>query len=974
MYYILSTIVYPLSPTYPINLKSETMHKITLNVPEGIRYLSDWHNLWNTLLPEGQHYILNKRICGCGATEAYLRSGRKVILASPRKHLLYNKYSQHLSDNLHLYRYLGDKKRYFENTGNTEKDILAFNDELGRYVQSGGRKILTTYDSLGKIVEVLLNSGECLQEWIVVVDEFQSIFCDCQYKATTEYEFSMILGMFSTVVYLSATPFLESYLDMTGQFGGLTVYELLWPANMTQIPEVEVIRSRKSVACLCARLVDDYRKGNGKAIMVDGGKFIAGEAVFYINSISEIKKIILENNIRPEEANIICSSKPENIRKLDELSQKTGMKFRIGDIPQRGEPHKMFTFCTSTVYIGADFYSTNAYSYIFANPRISSMTVDVSVDLQQIIGRQRLEENPFRNSATLYFNTKESRVDRQTLEEAVREKKEKTQRQIKNYAVVPYKNEMLQMMEDTIRKYGHKEHYCCIVRDSNGRVCVIENEILEIADRRAWEVTNMIYNNDFSMYRALKAGVNVTKATDSNNPEIQRIFREWNMDNRFDRKARMYCDLHENTPLLLEECNFIERKYKDYYDALGREGFESSYWREDYIKQALAPVPMKLLPRNEIAGRLMNVLKVGGEYTRSEVKEILRGIYHDLGIQGKPSASDITGYLICEEKTIRTKRTVKAMFRIISHAREKVSLFSRITDVNQPKEYDVDKLLEIIRDGTYYHLKLKVEAVRSAGTKDEKNRKKALLPVVTWNGTFKSRHKNECTVYSSYTALDFDHIEPKDMPAFVRWLQGFPCVYACFVTPGGTGYKAIILHDNCEPLYHYDLYGQLVKLFDCPWIDKSTTDLARGNYLSYDPALWKNPNPIPFHFVPGTPEPVIPNTMTETVIRDVQGEPVLVRDESWVEGFLNQLSRQVISDDSIIRILRKAWNGKSLSNGRNNTAMSYAGILCKAGVEPDKAKAFIEELIPGFDITEIVGYAYTHNIFECERMRYRSKK
>lgn len=950
------------------------MHKITLNVPEGIRYLSDWHNLWNTLLPEGQHYILNKRICGCGATEAYLRSGRKVILASPRKHLLYNKYSQHLSDNLHLYRYQGDKKRYFENTGNTEKDIFAFNNELGRYLQSGGRKILTTYDSLGKIQEVLISSGECLQEWTVVVDEFQSMFCDCQYKATTEYEFSMILGMFSTVVYLSATPFLESYLDMTGQFGGLTVYELLWPANMTQIPEVEVIRSRKSVACLCARLVDDYRKGNGKAIMVDGGKFIAGEAVFYINSISEIKKIILENNIRPEEANIICSSKPENIRKLDELSQKTGMKFRIGDIPQRGEPHKMFTFCTSTVYIGADFYSTNAYSYIFANPRISSMTVDVSVDLQQIIGRQRLEENPFRNSATLYFNTRESRVDRQALEEAVREKKEKTQRQIKNYVVVPYKNEMLQMMEETIRKYGHKDHYCCIVRDSNGRVCVVENEILEIADRRAWEVTNMIYNNDFSMYRALKAGVNVTKAADSNNPEKQRIFTEWNMDNRFDRKARMYCDLHENAPLLLEECNFIERKYKDYYDTLGREGFKSSHWREDYIKQALAPVPMKLLPRNEIAGRLMNVLKAGGEYTKSEVKEILRGIYHELGIQGKPSASDITGYLTCEEKNIRIKRTVTAMFKIISHAREKVSLFSRITDVNQPKEYDVDKLLEIIRDDTYFHLKLKVEAVRSAGTKDEKNRKKALLPVVTWNGTFKSRHKNECTIYSSYTALDFDHIEPKDMPAFVRWLQGFPCVYAYFVTPGGTGYKAIILHDNCEPLYHYDLYGQLLKMFDCPWIDNSTTDLARGNYLSYDPTLWKNPNPIPFHFVPETPEPVIPNTMTETVIRDVQGEPVLVRDESWVEGFLNRLNRQVISDDNIIRILRKTWNGKSLSNGRNNTAMSYAGILCKAGVEPGKAKAFIEELIPGFDITEIVRYAYTHNIFGCERMRYRSKK
>lgn len=52
----------------------------------------------------------------------------------------------------------------------------------------------------------------------------------------------------------------------------------------------------------------------------------------------------------------------------------------------------------------------------------------------------------------------------------------------------------------------------------------------------------------------------------------------------------------------------------------------------------------------------MNVLKVGGEYTKSEVKEILRGIYHELGIQGKPSASDITGYLTCKEKTIKVQK------------------------------------------------------------------------------------------------------------------------------------------------------------------------------------------------------------------------------------------------------------------------------------------------------------------------------
>ena len=68
----------------------------------------------------------------------------------------------------------------------------------------------------------------------------------------------------------------------------------------------------------------------------------------------------------------------------------------------------------------------------------------------------------------------------------------------------------------------------------------------------------------------------------------------------------------------------------------------------------------------------MNVLKVGGESTRPEVKEILRGIYHDLGIQGKPSASDITGYLTCEEKTIRINGKKTAILEV-SHMHGKKS-------------------------------------------------------------------------------------------------------------------------------------------------------------------------------------------------------------------------------------------------------------------------------------------------------------
>ena len=949
------------------------MNKITLNVPAGIKYLSEWKELWN-LLRMDQHYILNKRICGCGATEAYIGSDRKVILASPRKQLLYNKYSQHLSDNLHLYRYQGNREKYFESKSYSEKDVFAFNDELSKYIKSGGKKILTTYDSLRKIKEVLVADGEDLDEWTVVVDEFQAMFYDCQFKPTTEYEFGQILGAFSTVVYLSATPFLESYLDMTRQFKDMTFYELLWPESMMQIPKVEVIKSKKSVFKLCSELTGKYREGKGNSTVVDGKEFVAKEAVFYINDVSVIKNIIKKNGLKADEVNIICSSKSENIKKLNELSREVGEKFMIGDIPGKGEPHKMFTFCTSTVYIGADFYSTNAYSYIFANPLVKSMTVDVSVDLQQIIGRQRLDTNPFRNTATLYFNTRKSKVTEEELENSIKEKKDKTKKQIDNFNAVPNKDEQLQMMENTIRQQGHKEHYCCIIKDADNNVRIVENEILEISERRAWEVTNRIYNNDFSMYRALRVGAVVTKSSGSDDPEVQRIFKEWNLDNQFPRKARLYCDLYDNFPELLEDCTFIEGKYKKYHDALGKEGFEALCWREDYIRQAIEPTPFDKLPKDQIAVKLIDALKTDKTYTKSEVKDLLQGIYKELNIAGKPSASDISEYLTCEDRTVRMKGKLTATFKVTSHFRTKISLFNRITDINHPEEYEIDKVLDIIKTSSYYHVAEKVDAVRKAKTKEEKEKAKMKLPAVTWNGTFKTKNRNDLIHYSSFTALDFDHIQPEKMDEFGKWLQGFSCVYAYYITPSGKGYKAIILHDNYEPLYHYDLYNQLLKLFDCPEIDTSTVDLARGNFLSYDPNLWKNPDPEPFHFVPSTSEPIIPETVTETIIRDEAGYEIMMEDDSYVAKFLNTLSRQVVSDDSIIRILGTIWTGKSIANGRNNTAMSYAGVLCKAGIEKDRAKSFIEELIPDYDITEIIEYAYSHNTFGCERRRYKSRK
>ena len=102
------------------------------------------------------------------------------------------------------------------------------------------------------------------------------------------------------------------------------------------------------------------------------------EAVIYVNSVNNILSIVGKAELRPEECNILCANTTDNQNKI---KTKLGKGFSIGKVPLKGEKHKMFTFCTRTVYLGADFYSTNARTFIISDANISTLAVDISLDL-----------------------------------------------------------------------------------------------------------------------------------------------------------------------------------------------------------------------------------------------------------------------------------------------------------------------------------------------------------------------------------------------------------------------------------------------------------------------------------------------------------------------------------------------------------------------------------------------------------------
>ena len=260
-----------------------------------------------------------------------------------------------------------------------------------------------------------------------------------------------------------------------------------------------------------------------------------------------------------------------------------------------------------------------------------------------------------------------------------------------------------------------------------------------------------------------------------------------------------------------------------------------------------------------------------------------------------------------------------------------------------------------------YTLRQAIEHIRSLKTHAEQQQwKLRLLPAVAYNGTFSEVNRNGLVQYSDITALDFDNILSYDEMCHLRnWLIKEPCVCCVFVTPSGKGLKALVLHDNTDPAMHGDLYDQLLQKFNVASKDLSCKDLARRNYLSYDPNIWTNPNPVPFHYVP-----TIKAVMTKQT---------------------NVSSGKKISGRSIINIMNSSWKKNHpeywQEGHRAMSIFSLACQLCKWGVDGNLAMEYFVDGWESESMTEneIIGhvrnaYKAEEKNFGKENFTYHSKK
>ena len=631
------------------------MEKHVIKVPKGIRYIGDWEGFYDEF-PNCPH-IMDKTITGCGFTEWCLTNSENVILCSPRLMLIDNKANQHKGE-LMVVKGSGVDLGVdidLEGKPNTEgvkefltklqksrevsKDLMTnLQDGLNEYRsirKERPLKIITTYDSF-PIVKDLLKFNGLLDKFHVYVDEFQSIFTDSRFKVDTESRFLDSLQNLAPC-YVSATPMMENYLDKIPEFSNLPYIELDWETeDVSRIVRPDLkIKSCRSIITAANEVIQTYLSGNFERVIIENKVVESREATLFVNSVNNIITIIRKTKLTPDQVNILCARTEENLNKI---KKKLGKNFTIGSVPLSGESRKMITICTRTVYLGADFYSDNSRTFIFSDANIETLSVDISLDLPQIMGRQRLNSNPWKNCAEFYYKTlfKDGDDKRKITQALINKKIENTQLNtdlLEKTYTDKEKERLVYLLKFNIIKENYKTSYLSLsLKDGEDKFTF--NNLVFISEQRAFDIQNIDYADRFVMFNTIDKVLhtNTTKL----GKEISDFWKEYKKLTRMEDKLRMICESNLSKEASEQIESMVELSVRNYL-SLGKEKLKACGYQ--HLKKLIASHTNKL--SIDLDSIIYSNFKEGTKISKKDLKTKIADIYSSNGITDTAKASDI---------------------------------------------------------------------------------------------------------------------------------------------------------------------------------------------------------------------------------------------------------------------------------------------------------------------------------------------
>ena len=465
---------------------------------------------------------------------------------------------------------------------------------------------------------------------------------DATFKGTVDMNFLVnIDNRARRICYLSATPIPEQYLDYIPQLANLPYYKLQWDPAVIEEPTLKKrkMRNGENAVKLCTELIQKYRNnGYFERKIIQGNVVYSREACIFLNEVKSIIRIIEKNNLLPEEVTILCS---------ESKSSELPKGFTIGGLcTDRNNPiNKTFTFCTKASFEGVDFYSTNASTYIFIDGGKEWLSLDVAIDLSQILGRQRLDSNPFRHDATLYYKTVPNPVTEVEFRQRQSEMEQTTKERLDMYYASPEKSK--KWLVDLHLKISPEEKFVSDYVDviqENGQSRLGFNYLVMAAKWNQWYQRRYYYSNSHQLISGIQSALGIGRK-----PVEVRDFESWYNNTPDKDKLAGYADFRNKYPQYDEwifQNPFIDLRFHQWYAALGYATLKRVNFKEDKVEMLYDGYCLK----DQIKTVCMNVFEVGKYYSKKEVKSILQQIYYQSRLYQKiAKATDLSQYVNCRE-------------------------------------------------------------------------------------------------------------------------------------------------------------------------------------------------------------------------------------------------------------------------------------------------------------------------------------
>ena len=672
------------------------MEKTIINVPKGIRFLGEWQEF---NLPEYPH-ILDKQITGCGFTEWAITCPMNVILVSPRLMLLENKEEQHQGQLYYAKNDLDlildiDKDLSKEpkgtgillSDGNESKEyvelmakkVMAFKNQVQNYVrhcifeEQIPCKLAVTYDSYRLIYDALMELGvfDC---FYTIVDEFQSIFTDSRFKSSTEIEFVSYLQNVQKLCFVSATPMMEEYLDMLDEFKNLPMFVLDWgsldPGRIIK-PQL-TIHPCQRITDTAVKIIQTYQEGNYERTIVRDEvtgqlkEIESRELVVYVNSVKNICDIIKKAGLTYDNTNVLCSRTPDNEKKIRKaFGLKKGDIGGIGKVPLRDDSRKMFTLCTRTVYLGSDFYSDNARSIILSDANIECLAVDITLDLPQILGRQRRLDNPWKNRAELYVKilSEKNRITPEKFVKYQTEKRKKTDNLLSAYqtsATSDVKHDLAETYQFVAKAKNYRDDYVAVNTHSGKDKIPVFNNLVMVSELRAFQIQQVDYADRFRVINQINQSGKYT--IDPVIGEVDRFMVKFKSLSQFTDRMRLLCEsslTDKAKEIILSQ---IPIEYKTYLTTLSLEKLKACRYQKSYIDQECFCFLTK--GGKDLKTILFSKFKVGERYSSLDIKNILSELYSIFGISSKAKATDLLNYFEVKDAKVNLVDETGKLIRV----------------------------------------------------------------------------------------------------------------------------------------------------------------------------------------------------------------------------------------------------------------------------------------------------------------------